>query len=221
MNLLWCDSVTNLPVKRPRKLGEFAAGILKHAKSLPEGGIISPKEFLHLGTRANVDQVLSRLARRGELLRVGRGMYTRPVKSRFGVRSPSPQTVAKAISERTGEAIVSSAAVAANALGLSTQVPMRESFLTSGPSRSIKLGRREIELKHAPRWQVKEGVAGAAMRALSSFGERYSEETLEQLWKRLAESEKKQLLRMRSSAPEWLAAAIGRQSELGKGEDVA
>ena len=208
-------------VKRSRKPGKLATAIIDHARTLPEGGIVSAKEFLHLGTRANVDQALSRLARRGELLRIGRGMYTRPVKSRFGVRPPSPQTVTKAISERTGETIVPSAAVAANALGLSTQVPMRESFLTSGPSRKIKLGRREIELRHAPRWQVREGVAGAAMRALSSIGERYSEETLEQLWKRLAESEKKQLVGMRSFAPEWLAAAIGRQHEIGKEEAVA
>ena len=213
--------MTTQPIKRPRKLGELATSIVTHAKKLPEGGIVSPKEFLHLGTRANVDQALSRLARRGELLRIGRGMYTRPVKSRFGVRPPSPQTVTKAISERTGETIVPSAAVAANALGLSTQVPMRESFLTSGPSRKIKLGRREVELRHAPRWQVREGVAGAAVRALSSIGERNSEETLEQLWKKLAESEKKQLVGMQSFAPEWLAAAIGRQNELGKEEAVA
>ena len=203
--------MTNLPVKRPRKLGEFAAGILKHAKSLPEGGIISPKEFLHLGTRANVDQVLSRLARRGELLRVGRGMYTRPVKSRFGVRWPSSNKIVESISQRTGESIVSSGAVAANALGLSTQIPMRELFLTSGPSRSVKIGRREIELRHAPQWKVREGIAGAVIRAVLSLGEQYSEETLIQLWPKLSEVERKQLKASSSSAPTWMTTAISKQ----------
>ena len=182
---------------------------------------MSPKEFLHLGTRANVDQVLSRLARKGLLMRIGRGMYTKPVKSRFGIRPPSSRAVIEAISQRTGEKIVSSGAVAANALGLSTQIPMRELFLTSGPSRSIKLGRRQVELRHAPDWQVREGVAGAALRALLSFGEEYSEETLNQLWPKLSEIEKKQLKVSRGSGPAWLATAISRQVERDEGESDA
>ena len=92
--------MANQPVKRTRKLGELATAILKHAKNLPEGGIVSPKEFLHIGPRANVDQALSRLARRGELLRVGRGMYTRPIKSRFGIAPPLSQK------DRTGARVM-------------------------------------------------------------------------------------------------------------------
>jgi hypothetical protein len=203
--------LTNQPVKRSRKLGELATTILKQAKSLPAGGIISPKEFLHLGARTNVDQALSRLAKRGELLRVGRGMYTRPVKSRFGIRPPSSYAVTKAISERTGETIVSSGAIAANALGLSTQMPMRETFLTSGPSRSITLGRRKVELRHAPQWQVKSGIAGAAVRALLSLGEEHSAETLGQLWPKLSRGEQEQLKESRSSSPAWLARVISKQ----------
>ena len=34
-------------------------------------------------------QVLSRLVRRGTLLRAGRGIYVRPVESRYGTRAPS------------------------------------------------------------------------------------------------------------------------------------
>ncbi len=213
--------MTNQSTKRSRKMGEFAATILRHAKELPEGGIVSPKEFLHMGTRANVDQALTRLTRRGELLRVGRGMYTRPVKSRFGVRPPSSRAITKAISERTGETIVSSGAIAANALGLSTQVPMRETFLTSGPSRSITLGQREVELRHAPQWQVKEGIAGAAVRALLSLGEEHSAETLGQLWPKLSESEKRQLKESRSSSPAWLATVISKQIEQDENEHAA
>ncbi|MCI0776078.1 MAG: type IV toxin-antitoxin system AbiEi family antitoxin domain-containing protein [Chloroflexi bacterium] len=208
-------------IPRTRKLGELATTVLRHAKKLPEGGIVSPKEFLHLGTRANVDQVLSRLARKGLLLRIGRGMYTVPLKSRFGIRPPSSRSVIEAISLRTGETIVPSGAVAANALGLSTQIPMRELFLTSGPSRSIKLGRRQVELKHAPHWQVREGVAGAALRALLSMGDEYSEETLNQLWPKLSEAEKKQLKFSRGSGPAWLATAISRQIERDEGESAA
>ena len=65
--------------------------ILLHARSLPEGGLVSPKEFLHMGTRAAVDQALSRLSKEGKLLRVARGAYVAPVSSRFGTRAPTPE----------------------------------------------------------------------------------------------------------------------------------
>ncbi len=207
-------------VKRSRKLGELATTVLRHAKKLPEGGIVSSKEFLHLGTRANVDQVLSRLARKELLLRIGRGMYTRPVKSRFGIRPPSSRAVIKAISQRTGETIVPSGAVAANALGLSTQIPMRELFLTSGPSRSIKLGRRQVELRHAPQWQVRTGVAGAALRALLSLGENVSAATMNQLWAGLTPGEQKQLKASVGLAPVWLATTVSQHAQ-GVGEGSA
>ena len=47
--------------------------ILQHARSLPEGGVLSPREFLHLGSRAAVDQAFSRLAKANELAR-GQGL---------------------------------------------------------------------------------------------------------------------------------------------------
>jgi hypothetical protein len=58
--------------------------ILKHATGLPEGTPLVAKELLHLGSRAAVDQALSRLVQRGAFLRAGRGIYVLPVDSRFG-----------------------------------------------------------------------------------------------------------------------------------------
>jgi len=70
-------------------MSQLTQSILSQAQSLPEGGLLSPKEFLHLGSRAAIDQTLSRLAREGKLLRVGRGAYSLPVQGRFGVRAYS------------------------------------------------------------------------------------------------------------------------------------
>ena len=61
-----------------------------HAQTLAEGGVLSPKEFLHLGSRAAIDQALSRLTKEGKLMRVARGTYVCPVSSRFGTRAPAP-----------------------------------------------------------------------------------------------------------------------------------
>jgi Family of unknown function (DUF6088) len=129
-------------------MSQLAQAILSQAESLPEGGLLSPKEFLHLGSRAAIDQTLSRLAREDKLLRVGRGAYALPIQGRFGVRPPSVESVVEAIEFTSGETVVASGAAEANALGLTTQVPTREVYLTSGPSRRLQLGNREIELKH-------------------------------------------------------------------------
>jgi hypothetical protein len=67
----------------------LAKQVLAHATSAPEGTPVVAKELLHLGSRAAVDQVLSRLVQRGALLRAGRGIYVLPVESRFGTRAPS------------------------------------------------------------------------------------------------------------------------------------
>lgn len=125
--------------------------ILRRARSLSEGGVMSPKEFLHLGSRAAVDQAFSRLAREDKLLRVARGTYVAPVVSRFGSRAPAPEKVVRSLAKRSGEIVVPHGANSANALGLTQQVPIKEVYLTSGRTRKLKLGKGEILVKHAPR----------------------------------------------------------------------
>ena len=79
--------------------------ILQHAASLPEGSVISAKGLLHLGARPAVDQALSRLVRRGQLLRAGWGLYTRPVRTRFGIRPPMVEKLIEALASARGEVI--------------------------------------------------------------------------------------------------------------------
>lgn len=75
----------------------MAESIMKVAVTLPEGVPLAAKGLLHLGSRAAVDQTLSRLAARGELIRAGRGIYMRPVQTRFGPRSPSTEQAIEAL----------------------------------------------------------------------------------------------------------------------------
>jgi hypothetical protein len=50
----------------------MAESIMNVATTLPEGVPLAAKGLLHLGSRAAVDQTLSRLAARGELIRASR-----------------------------------------------------------------------------------------------------------------------------------------------------
>ena len=197
-------------------MSQLAHSILSQAQSLPEGGLLSPKEFLHLGSRAAIDQTLSRMAREGRLLRVGRGAYALPIQGRFGARPPSAQSVMEAMESTSGETVVASGAAEANSLGLTTQVPTREVYLTSGPSRRLKLGNREIELKHGNRWQMLLGKrpAGQAIRALIWFGPEQAPKILEVLRSKLSSQEWEAMRQARARLPSWMAKAV---SELAIG----
>lgn len=198
-------------------MSHLTEAIQSAAEALPEGGLLSPKEFLHLASRAAVDQALARLARQGKLLRVGRGAYALPVVSRFGVRPPSTEAVVEAIESAGGEVIVASGATEANALGLTTQVPTREVFLTSGATRKLRLGNRTVELKHGSRWQLALGKrpAGKAIRALSWLGPEQAPSALKILLTKLSPEEWEVMRAARAALPSWLARAVSQVSEHG------
>lgn len=185
--------------------------ILLHAQSLPEGGVLSPKEFLYLGSRAAIDQALSRMTKESKLLRVGRGTYVTPICSRFGTRPPAPEKVVESLAAQSGEVVAAHGAFAANALGLTQQVPIREVYLTSGRTRKLKLGRSEVLVKHVPRWMLALGTgpAGAAVRALAWMGPAHADESLAILRRTLPPSEWHALASSRAALPSWMARAIG------------
>ncbi len=184
--------------------------ILLHAQAQPEGAPVLAKGLLHLGSRAAVDQALSRLVRRGALMRAGRGVYVLPVERRFGRRSPSVEVTVAELAKARGERIANSGAMAANVLGLTTQVPVKHVFLTSGPSRTLTLGRERIELRHAPAWQLALAGrrAGEAIRALAWLGRDKAGAATRAVRQGLSEDERRELASVSAQLPGWLAAAV-------------
>ena len=116
-------------------------------------------------------------------MRVCQGVYVWPIKTRFGHRPPAVDKVLASLSTLWGETIVPCGGTAANDLGLTTQVPVRQVYLTSGPNRKLKLGGLVVELRHAPRWQLvaPHRPAGDAVRALAWLGPEEVQENLETL----------------------------------------
>jgi len=180
--------------------------VTEHAAKLPEGAPISAKELLHLGSRAAVDQALSRLARRGTLLRVRCGVYVKPIETRFGKRAPSVAQTVSAFGRARGETIVRHGSAAANAMGLTTQVPIRTIYLTSGPSSSLKIGSQTVELKHASSKQLSapNEPAGEAIRAMIYLGPSHVRRVLE----KLSETEIQKVMSLRPMLPTPLAAEV-------------
>ena len=66
---------------------------------------------------------------------------------------PAPDDVAQALARETGSQVQISGARAANALGLTTQVPARSTYLTDGPSRRVVFCRGFVLLAGQAAWR--------------------------------------------------------------------
>ena len=184
--------------------------IAEHARSLPEGSPICPGTLLHLGNRVAVDQALSRLARSGKLMRICQGVYMRPVETQFGPCAPSVEKAVKALAELWSETIVPSGGAAAHVLGLTTQVPVRSVYLTSGPGRRLHFGNLKVDLRHAPRWQLvaPHRRAGEVVRALAWLGRDEVRSGLQDLLPSLTPEDVNQLAEARATMPHWMAEPV-------------
>ena len=127
--------------------------ILEATAKRPEGSLLAAKQFLALSKRDAVDQALRRLAARGKLVKITRGRYALPVRSRFGTRSPAPEVVIAQLNQECAQQLVSSGAATANALGLTTQMPVEQTFLARTRSRKrYVFGRQQVTIRPAAAW---------------------------------------------------------------------
>lgn len=149
--------------------------ITKRIEKMHEGQILFISDFSDLnGNEKVVSRALSAEEKKGNIVRLAKGMYLRPKSTRFGIVYPSVDEMVKAIAHRDKSKVQPCGMTALNMLGLSTQVPTKYTYLTSGSSRKLKLGDRLIELKRSvPKNFVFKTTLGALlMQALKSLGEK-------------------------------------------------
>ena len=130
------------------------AAIHDRIRSGPKDRVWTPADFLNLGSRAAIDQALSRNCKSGTLRRAGRGLYHVPtVHPLLGILGPGSTAFHAALTRKDNSRVLSTGAHAANALGLTDQVPMRPMLLTTDRSRQVKQGKGELILRHvSPRF---------------------------------------------------------------------
>jgi hypothetical protein len=192
----------------------LADAILTRAGRLPEGTPVSAITFLDLGTKPAIRSALLRLLRAQKLLRVGRGIYVVPVVSRFGSSAPSAHLFVEQLSRQSGEDIVPSGATTANALGLTTQVPVQMVYWTSGKSRKLNLGKLVLHLDHVPAWQLvlAREPAGEIVRALAWAGPERVNTVLKEIEGKVPRTEILKVAQERYRFPSWMANALSRSA---------
>ncbi len=178
------------------------------------GYVFTPADFLDLGSRAAVDQALSRNARAGKIRKLTHGLYDYPRRDpRLGLLSPSTDDIATALQGRDASRLQPSGAHAANILGLSDQVPMRMVFLTDGRSRTVRIGRRTILLKKTtPRQMAARGrLSRTVIQALRWLGRHnVDDKVVSILQRRLSQRDKRDLRQDIRYAPVWVGEVMRR-----------
>lgn len=115
-------------------------------EAMPDDCILFRSDFPEYHTEF-VGSVLSELTAEGVLVKISQGIYAKPRKSRFGTVLPSVDKIVQAIAARDNAQVLPSGMTALNMLGLSTQVPMNYTYLTTGSERTVKLSNRNVILK--------------------------------------------------------------------------
>lgn len=183
--------------------------ILARIRGHGRGWVFCWRDFIDLGARQSLDKGLSTLAKDRTIRRIVTGIYDFPVSSSLlgGMLSPVIAKVAQTIARKNGVTIQPSRELAANLLGLSTQVPAHVRYLTNGKSRTVQVGRSTLEFKHAAPQELQPGstVGVLVSQALRSLGRaNVDASVVKRLRRILPDRDKKQLLKDARHLEDWI-----------------
>lgn len=182
--------------------------IVATIRSRERGSVFVPADFLDIGSREAVDVALHRLARSGTIRRLARGVYDFPKEHPvLGPLAPSAEDIARALAGRDRTRLQPAGAYAANALGLSEQVPAKAVFLTDGPARTVKVGPTTIQLRRTtPRNMEAAGrLSGLLIQALRELGEKHvTQQRRDHLKRTIPADKRRALLKDLRLAPAWM-----------------
>ena len=124
--------------------------ILSRIHGHGRGWTLTKTDFVDLGPGATVDSALSRLADRGAIRRIARGLYDYPRFSELLGEPllPDVALAAEALARRYNWQVTPDGSTAMHALGLTQQVPARFVYLSSGPNRSFDILGTLLRFRH-------------------------------------------------------------------------
>lgn len=181
---------------------------VKEAVMQNELGVpFTTQQFLSLGSRESVDKALSRLVNTEVIMRLARGVFARPRKSKYaGVILPTAHEVLELVAEKNLETIQIHGAEAVRLLGLSTQTPFQKMYYTSGSGRTIQIVGQPVTLIHTANKRLLQHAGtnvGLAISALLYMGkEEVTPNTVVEIKNKLSTAEFQTLTE--ASLPAWL-----------------
>jgi hypothetical protein len=182
-------------------------------KKRGRGKIFFAEDFIVFGTSVAVRHTLSRLCKEELIVRLSAGIYLYPkIDEQIGVLYPSIEAIAKAIAKREKARLIPTGVYALNALGLSTQVPMKVVYLTDGAPRVIKVGKKatvNFKKTTAKNLAFKGKITALIIFALKEIGNgKATESDLHKIKEALSHETYETIIHDAKLAPEWISNII-------------
>lgn len=173
------------------------------------------EDFRETGSAEAVRVALHRLVKRNVLRRLARGIYAKPEFSELLGKEvvPGIDQITKAIAKRDKARIIPTGSYALNALGLSTQVPMKIVYLTDAAPRKMKIGKATVLFKRttAKNLSYKSELCMLVVQALRELGQGYETEAeKEKIINLLRQEEYTNLKHDIAVAPQWIAEIMAK-----------
>lgn len=182
--------------------------ILRKIKKARRGSLFFPESFTSFGSAKAVWKALERLVNSGELYRIAKGIYVRPVKDKLlGTILPGIEDVAEAIRKRDKARIVPTGSYSLYKLGLTTQVPMNVVYYTDSTARKIHIGKQTITFKRASARSLSAigEISMLAIQALKTIGkEKVTNDEINKIRELLMQEKPYHLHHDLKLAPEWI-----------------
>lgn len=179
----------------------------------PSGGVFVASDFVDSASYDNIRQIFSRLENEGKIRRILPGIYDRPLYSKILNQEVAPDinAVAEAIARKNNWSIIPSGNVALNLLGISTQVPAKWEYLSSGDSKDYQIGNASISFTHRADKELNRMSTKTALviQAIKALGEKnISKDIITKFSSKLSDAEKAQLLTEAKPTTAWIYEII-------------
>jgi hypothetical protein len=157
--------------------------VANRVSRMKRGTPFSIEGFYSLGTTTSVQKAMSRLAKEEIIVRVAKGIYSRPkpLKSIPSIKiTAKAEEVAKTWARTHHYKIVPQGLESAYRLGMQTQAPMKSVYWTTGPTREFKIGNEVVQVHHTAKsklqWENK--PEGTLFRGLLALSPKHTSESL-------------------------------------------
>ena len=183
--------------------------IEKRIADADPGTVFIPSDFHDIASIDNANAVLSRMTKRGEIMRAMRGIYAKPKHSELlGIDiAPLPDAIAHAIARNNKWVIAPSGDTSLNLLGLDTQVPAVYEYVSSGPYKTYTYGKFTIVMKHRANRDLLNcsPITCLVIQALKALGkDRTDSDTVKHVASRLSNNEVNTLFEETQNATAWI-----------------
>lgn len=173
------------------------------------GTVFVSADFTDITDKKTVNVILERIAFGGQLRRIIRGVYDKPLYNDFldEYLVPSPDLVANALARNYGWSVVPCGDTALNLLGLSTQMPAAWTYVSDGPYKEYSFENTTLKFKRITNKEISKLSYKSALvvQALKALGkENVTGQILQKLKTDLTADEKNKLLNETKSVTSWI-----------------